>query len=97
MLRITALQDVQLYANVVSYEVEDRGEGQIYKRPINTKTFIFMQKGERRSDISLFFGIDPSFLPGEDTFQPGLDVQVVPYRPGKNSDAFHALVEVDRI
>ena len=64
--------------------------------PINTKTFIDMERGESRSDISLFFGIDPAYLPGEDAFLPGSDVRVVPYYPGKNSDAFKALVEVER-
>lgn len=96
MLIITALQDVRIFANVVSYQIEDRGDGQIHKRPINTKTWVDMQQGESRSDVSLFYGIDPQFLPGEDAFVPGLEVHVVPYHPGKNSDAFNALVDVER-
>ncbi|MCE0484677.1 MAG: hypothetical protein LV479_10620 [Methylacidiphilales bacterium] len=95
MLTITALQDVRIYASVVNYQEEERS-GQIHRRPVNTKSFIFMRKGEVLANVTLFYGIDPEFLPGEDAFVPGLDVKVVPYHPVKSSPAFQALVDVER-
>ena len=96
MLKITALQDVRIYGNVVSYKVERIGDA-LGRRPINTPMWIDLGKGDSRSDISLFNGVDPRFLPGEVTECVGRNLFVVGYSPGQNSEAFQALVQVEEV
>jgi hypothetical protein len=96
MLKITALKDVWIYANVVSHKSVASGESDRGIKPVNTDALVKMRAGEIHSNISLFLGIDPKFLPHEESLQLyGFDF--VPYRSGQNSPAFQALVRVEEV
>ena len=96
MFKINALQEVRIYADVVSYDLERLGGGYFGKRVINTRKYVTMQKGETRSDVSMLFGIDPRYLPGKPAYQI-YGFEFVPYQHERDSPDFQALVRVERL
>ena len=96
-IKVTALQDVSVYVNVVGSTSVRLGDG-FYPKPTNSTGYIFIPSGQSRSDISLFVGIDPRQLPGHETTLIGTNLWVVPcqYQPETSGiQEFHGLVRAE--
>jgi hypothetical protein len=96
MFKITALQNVKIYAHFSKRKITHIQE-HIGQSKEKSKGFVNLRKGEVRDDIALLVGISPECLPQESTQEVDADLFLVPYRSGKVSPAFQALVQVEEV
>jgi hypothetical protein len=61
-IKVTALKDVEIYANVVYQQPAIIGD-MVAQRPRNSKEWFSLSKNESRKDVSMLYGIHPRYLP----------------------------------
>lgn len=80
-MNISVLKDVRIYANVVTHKPAFINGKVMGQRPVNTRKWVNLKKGDIREDISMIAGIDPRFVPENKAqlFETGVELVPVKY------------------
>ena len=62
--KITALKNVRVLVSIEQAKPFMIGR-EVYRQPTKKQEMISLRKGESRSDVTIFYGIDPTQLPKE--------------------------------
>jgi len=91
MLKVTALKDISIYANVVSQQPVSL-LGALAFKPKNSMEWVDMTKGEVREDISMVVGLDPDLMPHKQAIVVGPNLFAVPL---EETAEFRALLRME--